>query len=82
MNYKRPKDIVIDEDFFSSGRNAEAMEAGQRAKYTQNKIPKAVLLATKDAKLQHHVRGSPPIIFYDSMKIREELKVPEGEKTA
>ena len=82
MNYKRPKDIVIDEDFFSSGRNAEAMEAGQRAKYTQNKVPKAVLLATKDAKLQHHVRGSPPIVFYDSMKIREELKVPEGEKTA
>ena len=48
--------------------------------FLSNKIPKAVLLATKDAKLQHHVRGSPPIIFYDSMKIREELKVPEGEK--
>ncbi len=74
MNYKRPKDIVIDEDFFSSGRAQQAMEAGQRAKYTQNEIPKRVLLATKNAKLQHHVRGSPPIIFYDSMKIREELK--------
>jgi predicted NAD-dependent protein-ADP-ribosyltransferase YbiA (DUF1768 family) len=82
MNWKRPKDIVIDEDFFSSSRNAEAMEAGQRAKYTQNKVPKDVLLATKDAKLQHHVRGSPPIIFYDSMKIREELKVPEEDKNA
>ena len=74
MNYKRPKDIVIDEDFFSSGRAQQVMEAGQRAKYTQNEIPKRVLLATKNAKLQHHVRGSPPIIFYDSMKIREELK--------
>ena len=74
MNYKRPKDIVIDEDFFSSGRAQQAMEAGQRAKYTQNDIAKQVLLATKNAKLQHHVRGSPPIIFYDTMKIREELK--------
>ena len=74
MNYKRPKDIVIDEDFFSSGRAQQVMEDGQRAKYTQNDIPKRVLLATKNAKLQHHVRGSPPIIFYDSMKIREEMK--------
>jgi len=74
MNYKRPKDIVIDEDFFSSGRAQQAMEAGQRAKYTQNDIAKQLLLATKNAKLQHHVRGSPPIIFYDTMKIREELK--------
>jgi len=82
MNYKRPKDIVIDEDFFSSGRAQQVMEAGQRAKYTQNEIPKRVLLATKNAKLQHHVRGSPPIIFYDSMKIREELKAPEENKKA
>ena len=74
MNYKRPKDIVIDTDFFSSGRAQQVMEAGQRAKYTQNDIANRVLLATKNAKLQHHVRGSPPIIFYDTMKIREELK--------
>uniref|UniRef100_A0A6C0C5K9 NADAR domain-containing protein n=1 Tax=viral metagenome TaxID=1070528 RepID=A0A6C0C5K9_9ZZZZ len=73
-DWKRPKDIVIDEDFFSSGRNQQAMEDGQRAKYTQNETAKNVLLATKDAKLQHHVRGQPPIVFYDSMKIREELK--------
>jgi len=82
MNYKRPKDIVIDEDFFSSGRAQQVMEAGQRAKYTQNDIAKQVLLATKNAKLQHHVRGSPPIIFYDTMKIREELKAPEENKKA
>ena len=82
MNYKRPKDIVIDDDFFSSGKAQQVMEAGQRAKYTQNEIPKRVLLATKNAKLQHHVRGSPPIIFYDSMKIRDELTVPEENKKA
>jgi predicted NAD-dependent protein-ADP-ribosyltransferase YbiA (DUF1768 family) len=73
-DWKRPKEIVIDEDFFSSGRNQQVMEAGQRAKYSQNEVAKDVLLATKDAKLQHHVRGQPPIIFYDSMKIRKELK--------
>jgi predicted NAD-dependent protein-ADP-ribosyltransferase YbiA (DUF1768 family) len=72
--WKRPKDVVIDADFFSSRRNVKAMEAGQFAKYSQNEKAKAVLLATKDAKLQHHVRGQPPIVFYDSMKIREQLK--------
>ena len=74
-DWKRPKEITIDEDFFSSGRNQQAMEAGQRAKYSQNEVAKDVLLATKDAKLQHHVRGQPPIVFYDSMKIREQLKI-------
>jgi predicted NAD-dependent protein-ADP-ribosyltransferase YbiA (DUF1768 family) len=72
--WKRPKDVVIDEDFFSSGRNEKAMEAGQAAKYTQNELARAVLIATRDAKLQHHSRGQPPIVFYDSMRIREQLK--------
>jgi len=72
--WKRPKDVVIDEDFFSSGRNQRAMEAGQAAKYTQNELARAVLIATRDAKLQHHSRGQPPIVFYDSMRIREQLK--------
>jgi len=72
-DWKRPKEIVIDEDFFSSGRNVKTMEAGQMAIYSQNEQAKEVLLATKDAKLQHHVRGQPPIVFYDSMKIRAQL---------
>jgi predicted NAD-dependent protein-ADP-ribosyltransferase YbiA (DUF1768 family) len=72
-NWKRDKNIIMDGDFFSSGRNQIAMEAGQQAKYSQNEIPKKVLLATKDAKLQHHVRGSPPIVFYDTMRVRERL---------
>ena len=50
-NWKRDKKITMDEDFFS-GRNQIAMEAGQQAKYSQNEIPKKVLLATKDAKLR------------------------------
>ena len=58
------------------------MKKAQMAKFSQNLPLKEMLLATKDAKLQHHVRGSPPIVFYDSMKIREELKVPEEDKNA
>lgn len=73
MKWKRPANVKMDDDFFSSGRNETTMEAGQAAKYSQNELPKRVLLATKDAKLQHHVRGSPPIVFFDTMRIRERL---------
>jgi len=72
--WKRQKDITIDDDFFTSGRNQTIMEAGQYAKYSQNKPALEVLLATNDAKLQHHVRGQPPVIFYDTMLIRDKLK--------
>ena len=71
--WKRDKSIVMDADFFEKGKNQRVMEAGQYAKYSQNEDAKKVLLATKDAKLQHHVRGSPPIVFYDSMRVREKL---------
>ena len=69
----RPKKITMDEDFFSTGENEKAMYRGQMAKYKQNKVAKDVLLATKDAKLQHFLRGQKPIVFYDTMKIREVL---------
>jgi len=72
-DWKRPKEVVLDKDFFSSGKNERVMEKGQAAKYSQNEKAKMVLLATKDAKLQHHVRGQSPIVFYDSMRIREKL---------
>ena len=49
------------------------MEDGQRAKYMQNEKEKKILLLTKKAKLQHFTRGNPPIVFYDTMRIREEL---------
>jgi predicted NAD-dependent protein-ADP-ribosyltransferase YbiA (DUF1768 family) len=70
----RPKNIKIDEDFFSSGENEKAMYRAQMAKYKQNKEAKDVLLATQDAKLQHFLRGQNPIVFYDTMKIREVLR--------
>ena len=69
----RPKNITMDEDFFSSGENEKAMYRAQMAKYKQSKEAKDVLMATKDAKLQHFLRGQKPIVFYDTMKIREVL---------
>ena len=70
----RPKHIKIDDDYFSSGRAKEAMMRAQKAKYTQNNHAKEVLLATKDAKLQHYSRGQAAIIFTDTMQIREQLQ--------
>ena len=69
----RPKDIIIDDDFFSSGRNIVEMERAQMAKYSQSPKARAVLKATKNAKLQHYVRAQKPIVFEDTMKIREKL---------
>ena len=70
----RPKEVTIDENFFSSGRDKEVMERGQMAKYSQNEKAKKILLATGRAKLLHHVRASAPIVFYDTMRVREKLK--------
>ena len=70
----RPATIKIDEDFFTDGRNERVMYRAQMAKYKQNETAKKVLLNTRDAKLQHFVRASKPIVFYDTMKIREILK--------
>ena len=73
----RPKSITIDPDFFSSGRSKKAMKEAQLAKYTQNKSAQKILLATKDAKLQHYSRGQPPIVFTETMGIREDLQKGE-----
>jgi len=70
----RPKTITMDPDFFTSKKNELEMERGQQAKYEQNPLAKNVLLATGTAKLQHFVRGSSPIIFYDTMRIREKIR--------
>ena len=67
----RPKNIKIDPDFFTSKKNELEMYRGQMAKYKSDDTAKNVLLSTKDAKLQHFIRGNEPIIFYNSMKIRD-----------
>ena len=69
----RPADIKIDPNFFS-GRHKEEMKRAQHAKFTQNEDLTVLLLATHDAKLQHFVRASPPVVFTELMEIRDEIE--------
>ena len=70
----RPLNIKLDHDFFSSNKNEKAMFRAQMTKYISDQHAREVLLATNDAKLTHFIRGDEPIVFYDSMKIREILR--------
>ena len=78
IEFSRPRDIVMDEDFEDGDNKQRVMEKGQQAKYEQDDLSKRVLLATKDAKLVHYIkqRGGPkpPVIFYNTMRIRHRLK--------
>jgi predicted NAD-dependent protein-ADP-ribosyltransferase YbiA (DUF1768 family) len=69
----RPVQVVIDPDFFGK-RHKQEMYAAQYAKFTQDEGLKQLLLATGKAKLTHHSRGSPPIVFDDLMIIRDKIR--------
>jgi predicted NAD-dependent protein-ADP-ribosyltransferase YbiA (DUF1768 family) len=68
----RPKDVKVDDDF-AKGRDTIEMEAAQYAKFSQNEDFKKLLLSTKKAKLQHFLKGAPPIVFTELMKVRKRL---------
>jgi predicted NAD-dependent protein-ADP-ribosyltransferase YbiA (DUF1768 family) len=72
----RPVEVSLDPDFFGKRRKKEMYDA-QYAKFTQNEDLKKLLLATGDAKLTHHSRGSPPIVFDDLMLIRDKIRRSE-----
>ena len=65
----RPVEASIDPDFFGKRDKKEKYDA-QHAKFSQNEDLKALLLATKDAKLLHYVKGYPPEVLDDLMIIR------------
>ncbi len=69
----RPLEVVLDPDFFGKRHKKEMYDA-QYAKFTQNEDLKKMLLATNDAKLTHHSRGQPPIVFDDLMMIRDKIR--------
>jgi len=69
----RPIETSIDPDFFGK-RNKQELYNAQYAKFTQNKDLKTLLLATKDAKLTHYNKGSPPEILDDLMIIRDKIR--------
>tara|TARA_R110002073_G_scaffold127773_11_gene273253 strand:+ start:4964 stop:6949 length:1986 start_codon:yes stop_codon:yes gene_type:complete len=69
----RPINIKLDPTFFSNKDNEHSMYIAQMAKYKSDATAKKTLLATRDAKLEHFVRGREPIVFYNTMKIRELL---------
>lgn len=69
----RPVEVEIDPDFFGKRHKKEIHDA-QYAKFTQNDDLKRLLLATNNAKLTHHSRGSPPVVFEDLMLIRDKIR--------
>lgn len=69
----RPKEVVVDPDFFLK-RGVNEMNDAQVAKFTQNEDLKRMLIETKNAKLVHYVRASPPVTFDNLMILRDRLR--------
>ena len=69
----RPLEVTADSDFFGK-RQSKEIYAAQYAKFTQNPDLKKLLLSTGNAKLQHFVRGSKPVIFDELMLIRDKIR--------
>lgn len=70
----RPKDVIIDNDFYGK-RNKLERETGVQAKFNQNEDLKQLLLSTKEAKLLHYIVKQPPESDDTLMKIRREIQI-------
>jgi predicted NAD-dependent protein-ADP-ribosyltransferase YbiA (DUF1768 family) len=69
----RPKEVVIDPDFFGPRSEKELYDA-QYAKFTQNDDLKALIMATNNAKLVHHKRSREPEIYESLMLVRDKIR--------
>ncbi len=75
----RPKEIVIDSDFFQGKtgqlyrRSDLEMNRAQNAKFIYNTDLMDLLKLTNPAQLVHYQRGGPSIIFYNLMKLRSDI---------
>jgi predicted NAD-dependent protein-ADP-ribosyltransferase YbiA (DUF1768 family) len=67
----RPKQVTIDPEFKAKTKNI--LEESRYAKFSQNPELKKTLLATKNAKLTHFIKGQDPEALDDLMLIRDKL---------
>ena len=70
----RDKNIVIDDDFFSSGRNIIEKKKALYAKFSQDEELKNMLLNTLNAKLIKYIPRKEPKTSLILMEVRRELR--------
>jgi predicted NAD-dependent protein-ADP-ribosyltransferase YbiA (DUF1768 family) len=69
----RPANVNIDSNFYGD-RSSSERELALEAKFTQNEDMKQLLLATRNAKLMHFIRGQPAEPDHLLMKVRQKLR--------
>ena len=75
----RPKEIVIDSDFFQNipgklyRRSDIEMNEAQDSKFLQNTDLMNLLKLTNSAQLVHYQIGAPLVIFENLMRIRSDI---------
>lgn len=67
----RPAEIVLDQ---KQNTPAKALTEALLAKFSQNEELKQLLLATRNAKLTHYMRGTKPMVSNELMMVRDKLK--------